>query len=224
MKKITNILEELCENRYIEIRAHKSTRCNYLRQNVNVFELCILYQANLIQLIPYSCTDRGFKYLLRVIDCYSKNAWSVPVKNKSAKCIAEAMKLNHKNNHYFTQSRLKAVIVIIFNRTLKTITLDKKNCNVIKIHRYEPRIYYLEDINTQPIHGRLNENETPVTKFSMRRGWGPGARFFPLPNMDKGQEDLVILPAVDKVQDDQVIPPLWARGKRTKADCGFIFT
>src|SRR6185436_8299968 len=99
-------------------------------------------------MIPYSINNKGYKYLLTVIDVFSKYAWSVPIKNKSATSVTNAFKSilnqgrkptnlqsdrglefynNHfKNlmkeyniNHYSTYSNLKASVCKRFNRTLK---------------------------------------------------------------------------------------------------------
>jgi len=99
-------------------------------------------------MIPYSNNNKDHKYLLTVIDVFSKYAWSVPIKNKSATSVTNAFKSilnqgrkptnlqsdrglefynNHfKNlmkeyniNHYSTYSNLKASVCERFNRTLK---------------------------------------------------------------------------------------------------------
>ena len=98
---------------------------------------------------PYSSFNKGYYYILTVIDACSKYAWAVPLKSKggreTADAIAEIIRESgrcpknlqtdmgkefynadvqklvkkHDINHYSTYSVLKASIVERFNRTLK---------------------------------------------------------------------------------------------------------
>lgn len=126
---------------------HKPARKNFPRRRVKVLEIGDLLQADLVEMIPYAKENNGYKYLLTLIDCFSKKAFAVPVKDKTAINVRNALKLilpnNVKNlqtdegkeffnkefrqftkqrhiNHYHTYSHLKASIVERFNRTLKT--------------------------------------------------------------------------------------------------------
>ena len=97
----------------------------------------------------HSRENKGFKYLLTVIDVFSKFAWAVPVKSKSGEDITTAMKSiliqgripknlhvdqgsefynsnfkplmrKYDINLYSTYSNLKSSIVERCKRTLKT--------------------------------------------------------------------------------------------------------
>lgn len=127
---------------------HKPARRNFKRRSVILKGIDDLWQADLAELVVYSRFNKGYKYLLTVIDCFSKYAWAVPIKNKSAaevtkafekilserkprnlqtdqgkefynKLFGKLMKINNIN-HYSTYSNLKASIVERFNRTIKT--------------------------------------------------------------------------------------------------------
>ncbi|KAI8123526.1 putative uncharacterized transposon-derived protein F54H12.3 [Lucilia cuprina] len=96
----------------------------------------------------YSTYNKNYRYLLTVIDTFSKFAWGAPLKTKTGPEVVQAMdnifKLGripknlqtddgkeffnkyfkklmdkHNINHYSTFSRMKASIVERFNRTLK---------------------------------------------------------------------------------------------------------
>lgn len=127
---------------------HKPARRKFKRRRIITKGLNDLFQADLVEMIPYSKMNNGYKYILTVIDVFSKYAWAVPVKNKTGKEVANAMKkiLQErvpKNlhtdmgkefyngefidlmkkfhiNHYSTYSTMKAAIVERFNRTLKS--------------------------------------------------------------------------------------------------------
>ena len=108
-----------------------------------------LWQADLVEMGNYSTDNRDYRFLLTVIDTFSKFAWAVPLKRKTALETSQAMQnifqlgripknlqtddgkeffnkhfgklMNKCNiNHYnITYSRMKASIVERFNRTLK---------------------------------------------------------------------------------------------------------
>lgn len=129
---------------------HKPVRRNFPRRPTVVKGINDLYQADLVEMIPHSRINKGFKYILTFINCFTKVANAIPLKNKNASTVVEAMKkliqpigkqmkhlqtddgkeffnkvfsdLMKKNNinHYSTFSEKKAAIVERFNRTLKT--------------------------------------------------------------------------------------------------------
>ncbi|CAP34049.2 Protein CBG15913 [Caenorhabditis briggsae] len=98
-------------------------------------------------MIPYAEENNNFKYLLTVIDSFSKNAWVVPLKTKTGKETASALQSIFKSRkpqkmqtdngkeyynqemkalfksfdikHFSTYSDKKASIIERFNRTLK---------------------------------------------------------------------------------------------------------
>lgn len=138
MIKKQTIVEEL----------HTPARRNYPRRKFDVRGLDETWQADLVEMQPYSRENKGYRYMLTTIDVFSKYAWAIPVKTKNAKDITEAMQIilqknrrpknlqtdkgkefynsnfqnlmkKHKINLYSTFSNLKASIVERFNRTLK---------------------------------------------------------------------------------------------------------
>ena len=51
-----------------------------------------LFQSDLIEMIPYYKQNNGYKYILIVIDVYSKYAWAIPLKNKTKMEVANKLK------------------------------------------------------------------------------------------------------------------------------------
>ncbi|KAL6420064.1 hypothetical protein ACFW04_011921 [Cataglyphis niger] len=127
---------------------HAPARRNFIRRRVIVRGYDDLWQANIVEMRPYSCFNKGH-YILTVIDMLSKYAWAVTLKNKSGSETADAiakiirdskrcpqnmqigmgkefyntdvqrLMRKHDINHYSTYSVLKASVVERFNRTLK---------------------------------------------------------------------------------------------------------
>ena len=106
------------------------------------------WQADLVDLQKYSTVNKGYNFLLTVIDNVSKYAWAIPLKNKTGMQLTSALKelfekgRTPKNLHvdsgtefynrqvksllesyqvhlYSTFSEKKALICERFNRSLK---------------------------------------------------------------------------------------------------------
>ena len=59
------------------------------------------HQADLVEMIPLAGDNNGFRYILTVIDCFSRYAWAAPVKNNSGHDIVNAFK-----THIYTSQEL----------------------------------------------------------------------------------------------------------------------
>lgn len=129
---------------------HKSSRKNFPRRRVVLKGIDDLWQADLVDMNSFAKFNHDNKYILTIIDGFSKYAWGVPLKNKSSLSIIQSFESVFKNykraprnlhtdfgtefynkhfeklmkkfniNHYSTYSHLKASIVERFNRTLKS--------------------------------------------------------------------------------------------------------
>lgn len=71
---------------------HKPARKNFPRRRVIVKGLHDLWQADLIEMIPYAKINKDFRYILVVINAFSKLVWTEPVKRKTSRNVAEAFK------------------------------------------------------------------------------------------------------------------------------------
>jgi hypothetical protein len=127
---------------------HAPARRNFKRRRVLTRGLHDLWQADLVEMIPYAKQNKNYKYMLSVVDVYTKFGWLVPVKTKSGVHVAQAMASILKSttaprniqtdhgrefynqhfaklmqqyhiNHYSTFSSVKAGVVERFNRTIK---------------------------------------------------------------------------------------------------------
>lgn len=128
---------------------HRQARRNFPRRSTIMRGIDDTLQADLVEMIPYSKENNGMKYILTVINIFSKMGYARPVKNKSGPEVTKAMEsiLNslghpirnlhvddgkefynkhmkallkqHKIHMYSTFSTKKAAICERFNRTLK---------------------------------------------------------------------------------------------------------
>lgn len=128
---------------------HKPARKKFKRRRVIVRGLLDLWQLDIVEMIPFARFNKGYKYILFVIDAFSKYAYAIPLKTKSGPEVATAVSTlfkkksnipsnvqtdlgrefynkhfkllmtKHGINHYSTYSNLKASIVERLNRTIK---------------------------------------------------------------------------------------------------------
>ena len=59
---------------------HKPVRKRYAMRPYKVASIDQQWQADLVEMIPYNKVNYAFKYLLTVIDLFSRYAWAIPLK------------------------------------------------------------------------------------------------------------------------------------------------
>ena len=69
---------------------HKPARRRYVRNRTYVAGIDAQWQADLADMQAIARQNGGARYLLTVIDVFSKYAWVAPVKSKDAKTVTEA--------------------------------------------------------------------------------------------------------------------------------------
>jgi hypothetical protein len=72
---------------------HKSARKRYPTRPYRTNKIDAQWQADLVEMIPYANVNDDNKYLLTVIDLFSRYAWAVPTKTKNAADVTGAFKL-----------------------------------------------------------------------------------------------------------------------------------
>ncbi len=70
---------------------HKLARRNYPRRKFDIRGIDESWQGDLVEMQPYAQENKGYRYMLTVIDVFSKYAWAVPVKSKSGADVSAAM-------------------------------------------------------------------------------------------------------------------------------------
>ena len=69
---------------------HKPARRRFIRNHTYVAGIDAQWQADLADMQGIASQNGGMRYLLTVIDVFSKFAWAVPVHSKDAKAITAA--------------------------------------------------------------------------------------------------------------------------------------
>lgn len=62
---------------------HRDRRTRFKRNHYNITNIDDLWEMDLIDMQQFSRQNNGYKYVLAVIDCFSKYAWCVPIKRKT---------------------------------------------------------------------------------------------------------------------------------------------
>ena len=128
---------------------HKPLRKKFPRNKVVVQDVDKQWMADLADMTTHQKANDGFKYILTIIDVFSKYAWAYPLKTKTPRAVKEVFEkifqerkpdavqtdqgtefnnktfkkfLTDNNVSYFTSTNptYKCSIVERFNRTLKT--------------------------------------------------------------------------------------------------------
>lgn len=72
---------------------HRPAKKNFETRRVYAHYIDQQWQADLVEMIPYAEENNGFRYLLTVIDCFSKYAWAVPIHYKKGEMVSKAFKV-----------------------------------------------------------------------------------------------------------------------------------
>lgn len=155
---------------------HAPTRKKFPTRPVEVKGIQDLYQADLVEMTQYSRFNKGYKYILTIINCFSKYAFAIPLKDKTGPEIVKAItpilmtnKMKHLQtdagkefynvgftnlmktygiNHYSSYSDKKASIVERFNRSLKSL-MWRKFTELGKYHWVKILPSLLKEYNTR---------------------------------------------------------------------------
>ena len=71
---------------------HKPIRRKFKKRRVLVNGIDKIWAADLVDMQAFTKFNRGVKYLLTVIDVFSKYGWLIPLKDKTGKSVASALK------------------------------------------------------------------------------------------------------------------------------------
>jgi hypothetical protein len=73
-----------------EYTLHKPRRINFKRNRIIVRDKFEQYQVDLVDLLQYKSQNDGYAYLLTAIDCLTKYAYAIPIKNKNDSSVHAA--------------------------------------------------------------------------------------------------------------------------------------
>lgn len=77
---------------------HHNARKNFNRRHFEMRGIDDTFQIDLVEMIPHAKENKGFKYVLMVIDVFSKYAWIKKLKSKTGEEVTKAMASIFKEN------------------------------------------------------------------------------------------------------------------------------
>jgi hypothetical protein len=77
---------------------HKERRIHFTRSRYFVPSMNNLFQCDLCDMRNLVTYNEGYKFILTVIDVFSKKAWAIPLKNKTAESVINALNVIFKQN------------------------------------------------------------------------------------------------------------------------------
>lgn len=112
---------------------HAPARKKFSRRKYVMYGIADTLQADLIEMQPYKRENRGHRYILIVIDVFSKMAYAEPLMNKTGSAVTQAMssiiKKVHRQNPYHHINNLHTDEgTEFYNSTMKRL-MDKFKIN-----------------------------------------------------------------------------------------------
>ena len=69
---------------------HKTITKNFRKRRVISYGIDKIWAADLVEILKFSKWNKGVKYLLTIIDVFSKYGWIVPLKDEKTKSVSTA--------------------------------------------------------------------------------------------------------------------------------------
>jgi len=112
-KKLSS--EEISWQRPLADELYKPIKRNFTPQRViaNHIHFDEIWRSDLTEIQQFSKWNKGYRYLLMVLDVFSRYAWIVPLKDKKGESVAETFKtsLREVENHsIYGQTKVKNII------------------------------------------------------------------------------------------------------------------
>lgn len=119
---------------------HRDARKNFTRRKVIMHGIAETLQADLIEMQPYKRENRGHRYILLVIDIFSKNAYAKPLMDKTGAEVTRAMdhiirQVKQQFPHHHIKNLQTDDGKEFFNGTMRRL-LEKYNINHYSTYSY----------------------------------------------------------------------------------------
>lgn len=124
------------EKQKIVDEIYKQARINFKRRRTIIKGIDDLWQIDLAEFCSFSKENNGFKYILIVIDCFSKFVWTKPLKTKTGKEVTNAMEAILQNNVRSPKNLQSDQGTEFFNQHFKRLMMDY---NINHYHTYSSK-------------------------------------------------------------------------------------
>ena len=69
---------------------HKPVRKKYPKRHVYASSVDAIWAADLVEMQSFARQNKGYKYILMIIDVFSKYGWAIPLKTKTGVEVTRA--------------------------------------------------------------------------------------------------------------------------------------
>ena len=114
---------------------HKPLKRNFTRRRVIVNHIDEIWCSDLVEMQQFSKWNKGYRYLLMVLDVFSKYGWIIPLKDKKGETVMNAFKIILKEGrkpHYLWTDKGKEY----YNKHVKEL-LDKNKITLYSTENEE---------------------------------------------------------------------------------------
>ncbi|XP_029667280.1 uncharacterized protein LOC115237981 [Formica exsecta] len=120
--------QKTSEKQLLVEELHAPARKNSPRRHIIVRGYDDLWQADVVEMRAYARFNKGYNYILTVIDVLSKYAWAVPLKSKDGSETADAItKIFQADGRYpknFQTDRGKEFYIANVQKLMKTYNIN----------------------------------------------------------------------------------------------------
>ena len=161
---VTLANKSIPQNEQLAEEPHKPFIRKFKRREVYSAFKDYIWAADLADMQLISKFNKGFRFLLRVIDIYSKYAWVVPLKDKIGVNIANAFqsilnKSNRKSNKIWVDKGSE-----FYNRSMKS-WLEKNDIEMYSAHNEGKSVVAERFIRT--IKSKIYKHMTSISKMCL---------------------------------------------------------
>ena len=114
---------------------HKPLKRNFTRRRVIANHIDEIWCSDLVEMQQFSKWNKGYRYLLMVLDVFSKYGWIIPLKDKKGETVMNAFKIILKEGrkpHYLWTDKGKEY----YNKHVKEL-LDKNKITLYSTENEE---------------------------------------------------------------------------------------
>ena len=79
-------------NSQLTYQIHKPVKLKYPTRKYSLRGVDVQFQADLVDMSKYANVNKGYKWLLTCMDLFSRYAWAIPIKSKSAVEVLAGLK------------------------------------------------------------------------------------------------------------------------------------
>ena len=79
-------------NSQLTYQIHKPVKLKYPTRKYSLRDVDVQFQADLVDMSKYAKYNKGIKWMLTCIDLFSRYAWALPLKSKSAQDVLAVLK------------------------------------------------------------------------------------------------------------------------------------